>query len=361
MTFQKKYIPFTTLKVSDPDEKELFVDSLKRVMEHGQFLNGKEVIDFEVKAAKYLNVDYGIGVSSGTGALYLALKSLGVGVGDEVIVPCLSWLSTALAVQEIGAIAVFSDIKNNLSIDPSSVKKLINKNTKAIISVDYMGIPADIESLAGFNIPIIEDSSQAFGSQDKGEYCGTRGTIGCFSLNPMKQLGALGDAGLIVTKEKSLNDKLKILRYCGMADRCTNIESSLNFRLDALQASFLSVRLERYPETIKIRQRLYRLYASLLPKDVSLVEIDKSISPYSVTICCEDRDRLITFLDNSNIETKVQHSPLMCDQPIFKDSTKDIKKGLVLVDKILSLPFYTDMSVEDIKIVCEKVREFYEG
>ncbi|MBT7610062.1 MAG: aminotransferase class V-fold PLP-dependent enzyme [Bacteriovoracaceae bacterium] len=352
-------IPFKSLKIVNQSEKDRNLEILSEFMDHGQFIGGKEIDSFEENIASFLQIDHALGVSSGTNALYLALKCFDLSEGDEVIVPSISWIATALVPKELGLTLVFADILDNLTIDPSSVEKLISKNTKVIISVDYMGQPADIKKLKSFNIPIIEDSSQAFGTLIDGQYCGTRGDIGCISLNPMKQLGALGDAGIIITNNQSYHQRLKTLRYCGMLDRETNIESSLNFRIDAIQAAFLNNKLTHFHNLKKQRYELYLSYVSKLPTHISTLKLEEDFSPYGFVIFVEKRDELMTFLSDRNIETQVQHRPLICDHKIFSDCRKDVENSSRLLGKMLSLPFYGELSEDDLDTIVNNIREFY--
>lgn len=349
-----------SLKTTSLDERQRYHNILDRFLDHGQYINGQELECFESQFSKTIEMNYSVGVSSGTDALYLALKILGVGEGDEVIVPALSWYSTALAVSYIGAKPVFADISNDLNICSSSISRLISNKTKAIIPVHYMGNPCDMNSIKEFNIPIVEDCSQAFGTKYQGQLVGSFGVINCFSLNPMKPLGALGDAGIIVTNDESYYERLLWLRYCGMKDRVTNRESSLNFRLDAFQAAILNDRLSSFGEKRGVLTKLWNLYKERLENKIPMIDLCRDATPYGVTILCNKREQLVNKLSDSGIETKIQHDPLMSQLDIYTASRVEAKNAEILVGKILNLPLYSELTENEVNYICDKVLEFYE-
>ena len=254
-TMKKKKIPFMNLQVNDAKERKKLNETFVRLMNHGQYMMGQELDVFEKKIADYCHRKYCVGVSSGTASLYISLKSMNIGEDDEVITTSLSWVATANAIAMTGATAVFADIDSNLNINTDSVERLISKKTKVIMPVHYTGRVADLDSLLPLakkhGIKLLCDSSQAFGSMYEGKPVGAFGDVSCFSMNPMKILGACGEAGAILTDDKALYERMKILRYNGTINKETCIEPSYNGRLDALQAAILVDRLDFLEEKIK--------------------------------------------------------------------------------------------------------------
>ena len=191
------------LKISDLSERKNLLAAVGKVLEHGMFIQGEEHNAFERAAASYCNRKYCIAVNSGTDALFLALKALGIGKGDEVITTALSWIATANAIHLTGAKPIFADITNSLNIDPHCVQKLINHKTRAILPVHYGGRICNMNALCKIardhNIHLVEDASQAFGAKYDGKISCSFGDLACVSLNPMKTLAACGEAGIVLT------------------------------------------------------------------------------------------------------------------------------------------------------------------
>ena len=346
--------------MDDPNLREEMHGALEGLLNSGQFISGDQVAELERKICEYTNSPFSVGCSSGTSALYMALKCLDIGPEDEVIVPALSWFSTAIVSKELGATTVFADIDEDLNISSESVSRLITKKTKAIIPVHFMGNMAKMRKLKEFDIPLIEDASQAFGSFVEGEFAGTMGDFGCISLNPMKSLSALGDAGMILCKDEEYKERLSILKYCGMRNREKNECSSLNFRMDDLQAAFLKIQLEDFKNRKSKRKKLYDSYANSFRSKVEFLELQEEACPYGFTLFAQRREELIRHLDEKGISTRVQHQPLMSEQQVFKNARKETKNAEKLVNKILSIPFYDNLDTEDQGYIIEEVLRFYE-
>ncbi len=356
-------IDFLNLSIDKQEERDKYLAILNEVLIHGRIINGPELTNFENNIAQYLSVKYAIGVSNGTDALYLALKALGIGQGDEVIIPCLSWLSTAHVVQEIGATPVFADIGDDLNISLDSIINLTTDKTKAIICVHFMGRPCEMKTLSQYakdnELYLIEDASQSFGAQYNGQRTGALGDIACFSLNPMKAFGALGEAGLVTTNNEKIKQKIHELRYCGMIDKQYSSESSLNFRMDTIQAAFLSYRLKNIDETITRRANIAKKYDLNFPLENKLPEIQKNCisSHYGHTLLVNNRDEFIKSMKDFGIETKIQHYPLMCDQRIYMDCRAEKENGSNIVEKIINIPCHENLSSEEVKYIIKCVSE----
>ena len=244
----KNKISFMDLRVTNNSEQQILFKSFQRLMGHGQYIMGQEVDNFEKIFAKYCNRKYCIGVSSGTDAIFIALKSLGIGEGDEVITTSLSWIATANAISMTGANPVFCDIDDDLNINVDSLNKMISKKTKAILPVHYTGRACNINDISDiskkYKIPVVYDSAQSFGSTYDNKPIGMYGDIACFSMNPMKTLGALGEAGCIFTDDKELYEYMKIFRYNGTINKEFCVTKGLNEELIHYKQLFWSTGLD---------------------------------------------------------------------------------------------------------------------
>lgn len=360
-----KKVKFLDLSVKNKKEQLGLHNVLDRFLDHGQFVMGHEIETLEKKLSSFVGKRNCVSVSSGTDAIYLALKALNIGEGDEVITTPLSWIATANAIAMTSAEPVFCDIQNDLNIDPNSIEKLINTRTKAIVSVDYTGNLANYDQLEKIakskNLLLIQDGSQSFGSSYKGKMCGAFGSIAGISHNPMKVFGALGEMGSIYTDDDEIANKLKILRYNGTINKEFLKYNSLNFRADALQAAFLSLRLETLSEKIIKRRKIAEKYNKGFS---NLCEIPKETKDsrrvfYTYTIQCEKRNELMKHLANNNIETKIQHPLLMSQQKPFLSCRSNSYNALRIVNRILCLPIYESMEEDSVDYVIEKVTEFF--
>ena len=359
-------VSFLDLRVNST-EKALLQNAINRVLDHGQLVMGPEVFEYEELLAAYCNRRFSVAVGSGTTALILALKALRLSPGDEVITSSLSWIATANAIAIVGATPVFADIEADLNISPDSVYKLITPKTKAVISVDFTGKLADWKSLeqicADNNLYLIADSSQSFGAKRSNCISGSYGIMSAMSHNPMKVLGALGEAGSILTDDPQLKESLAMLRYNGTVNKEFLVEPSINGRMDTLQASVLIERLKNFASIQEIRQHNASIYRQEL-SDVDeiilpCVASDELHSFYTYTIIAGDRDRLQNRLHDQGVEAKIQHPILMCHQPPYRNCMNDCVKGKSLVGKVLSIPIHEKLNRGHIEYVSDCIRAFY--
>jgi len=259
-----KKIRFLDLRIKDPNEIHALHAAIDAVFDHGQFVLGPEVEEFENTVAQYCGRKHAIGVGTGTDALILGIKALGIGPGDEVITTPLSWLATGSAILLNGASIVFCDIDETLNMDPRTLSNLITERTKAILPVHFAGRLASMPEILSIarknNLKVIEDGSQAFGASLNGRPCGSFGDIACISLNAMKNLGGIGDAGIITCIDDELAKTLKVLRHSGVRNKEYCEILSHNCRLDTLQAAILLNRIKRYPAIVKRRREIAARY-----------------------------------------------------------------------------------------------------
>jgi len=278
--------PIFSLKKQHETLKGKLTDAFQRVMASGCFVLGPEVEAFENEFGSFLGSKYAVGVSSGSDALLLALQSLGIGPGDEVIVPAYTFFASAGSVSRLGARPVFVDNAPccyNLNI--SSVASAITPKTKAIMAVHLFGQAADMEALLKVanraGIPVVEDVAQSLGAKVGNSYAGTLGTLGCFSFFPTKNLGALGEGGMVVTQNSELAEKLRKLRVHGAKTKYFHEQVGGNFRLHELQAAFLRAKLPQL--AVWLNQRLQNAETYL-----SLFSEHKSAGPTSLECICKD-------------------------------------------------------------------------
>ena len=342
---------------------------LKNVFEKGDFVLGEEAEAFETQFAKYCDVQYGVGVNSGTDALYLALSALDIGPGDEVIVPTFTFIATALCVSYTGAKPVFVDIENETyNIDPEKFKAAITKRTKAIIPVHIYGQPADmaeIQSIAAkHNIQIVEDACQAHGSTYQGKKAGSLGHIGCFSFYPTKSLGAFGDAGMIVTDDKKIFESVRMLRDYGRQGRYQHKIKGYNSRLDTIQAVVLSAKLKHLDDWNKMRQDNARYYGELFKKIpqviVPKIKANRTHVFQTFAVRIPNRDRVCEAMLKKEIDVIIHYPVPLHLQEAYADlkhKKGDFPVSEKVCQEILSLPMYPHMKKEQIERVCEVLKE----
>jgi dTDP-4-amino-4,6-dideoxygalactose transaminase len=365
----KYRVPFLDLRITDRQEKKELLYAVNKVLTHGRIVLGPEVEELEKKIAEFCGRKYAVGVNSGTDALILGIKSLGIGRGDEVITTSMSWVATANAIAINGAVPVFADIGEDLNIDPQSVERLITHKTKAIMPVHFTGRISKMDELCKIakrnNLPVIEDAAQSFGASLKGYKAGSFGKVACFSMNPMKVLSAIGEAGIIVTDDFELYERLISLRYNGTKNKEECVEVSLNGRLDTVQAAMLLVRLKRFQNRIIIRRRNAAYYGKYLKEIKGIVRLpderkDEFNVYYTYTVRVQRRDELKKYLEKKGIETKIQHPILMPDQPVYKNSPRDkIENAKKIISEILCLPVSEKTEKIHMDIVIENIRKFY--
>ena len=360
-------IPFSDLNAQHREVKKEINQAVSRVIKKGDFILGEDVKFFEQEFAKFCQVRFSVGVSSGTAALFLALVSLDIGEGDEVIVPDFTYIATALAVSYTGAKPVFVDIdEKTYNIDTSKIEKAITAKTKAIIPVHLYGQPAEMDKILSLarrhNLKVIEDAAQAHGAtirlaDGKKHLAGSIGDIGCFSFYPSKNLGALGDGGMVVTNNEAIYHKLLMLRDYGRVSKYEHSIVGYNSRLDTIQAAILRIKLKKLGIWNNLRQQAAGNYNWLF--DGSGV-ITPYVSPlvkhvyhvYAVRI--KNREEVCAALKAKDI-TAIIHYPI----PLHLQKAYaglGYKKGDFPVSEkvsqeILSIPMFPHITQKQIKTV----------
>ena len=364
-------IPQVDLKASYLAHKDEIDTAMARVLNSGWYILGQEVTAFEQEFADYIGVKFGIGVGSGTDALHLALRACGIGVGDEVITVSHTAVATAAAIELSGAKPVFVDIEEDTFLmDPSRLEKALTPRTKAILPVHLYGNVAEIERILDIanrhGLQVIEDCAQSHGAKYKGRRSGAWGTVAAFSFYPTKNLGALGDGGMVVTNDPELATRVRSLREYGWRQRYVSETAGLNSRLDELQAAVLRVKLKYLDGSNEERRRKALLYTQRLHgANIRCPAVRKQVDPvyHLYVIRTQERDSLRDFLRGQGIQTLIHYpvpvhlqsayGQLGCgpgDLPVTEECSRHI----------LSLPLYPEMPESEIEEVASKIEVFFE-
>ena len=362
-------IPFVSFR---PVERELDAqlrEAFNRVFDASWYIEGKEDAAFEQAFAEYCGQDYCVGCGNGLDALMLPLKALGIGAGDEVIVPSNTYIASALAVTYAGAKPVFvePDIRT-FNIDPSRIEAAITEKTKAIMPVHLYGQPCDMDPIMAiakkYNLYVIEDCAQAHGATYHGKKISSFGIAAGFSFYPGKNLGALGDAGAMVTGDRVLADKVRALGNYGSDYKYHHIYQGNNSRLDELQAAFLAAKLPHLDRMNRERRRIAARYLGEIHNPaLTLPYVMEGVEPvwHIFAVRCRERDRLAEYLGENGISTNKHYPIPMHLQGAYKDL--NIPRGaLPIAEEIsatqLSIPMYYGMTEEEISYVIGKLNAF---
>lgn len=347
--------------------KSEIVPKLLSVIENANFISGEDCVAFEKNFADFCNAKYCVGVSSGTSAIFLALKSLGICEGDEVITTSLTFTATAEAIVHCGAKPIFVDIdKETMQIDVSKIEKLINEKTKAIIAVHLYGIPAELDGLLKIcsknKLFLIEDCAQAHGAIYKGRKVGTFGNVGCFSFMPAKNIGAYGDAGCIITNNEIIYEKVKLLRDHGRKTKYAHISVGYCDRLDNMQAAVLNIKLKHLNNWNETRRKIAKIYDTLIDsKYITKVKVPiNSISSYYVYTIKIDSKRTLfqEKLNELGISTGIYYpSPLhLLEAYSYLGYDKNsLPVSEEECSKIISIPMNPFISEDDAKYIASSV------
>ncbi|MGQ9896458.1 MAG: DegT/DnrJ/EryC1/StrS family aminotransferase [Acidobacteriota bacterium] len=363
-------IPFVDLQAQYRSLQDELNAAVLAVMQQCNFILGKEVTDFERAFADYVGTQYCVGVASGLDALRLALEALGIGPGDEVIVPAHTFIASALAVSAVGARPVLVEVDEaSFNIDPARIEAAITPRTKAIMPVHLYGQPADMDPILNlarqYSLRVIEDASQAHGARYRGRRVGALGDAGCFSFYPGKNLGAYGDAGGLVTNDAVLAEKVRFLRNYGQEVKYKHVVKGYNLRLDTLQAAVLGVKL-RYLDTWNARRAAHAAAYTHALEGVGDLQLPRVITGDHVfhlyVIRTQQRDALQAHLNRQGIATVIHYPIPIHLQAAYADlgythGTFPITERLS--GEILSLPMYAELTAEQQNYVTAAVKNFF--
>jgi len=363
-------VPFVDLKAQYQTIKPEVDNAIGNVISNTAFVLGKAVADFEKKFASYCETKHTIGINSGTSALIMALKALGIGEGDQVITTPNTFIATAEAISFAGATPVFVDIEEkSYNLDPTKLEKAITGKPKAIIPVHLYGQPADLDPILQIaekkGIPVIEDAAQAHGAKYKGKRTGGLATIGCFSFYPGKNLGAYGEGGAVTTNSDEIAQKVRMLRDHGSSKKFYHEMIGNNCRLEGIQGAVLSVKLNHLDKWNHARRKNADLYRKYLEGTSVKVPEQMPYAKHVYHVFCvrvKNREKLIDFLKEKGIFTNI-HYPI----PIHLQNAYSFlgyKKGSFPVtegcmDEILSLPMFAELTEEQIRYTTDCIKEFY--
>lgn len=363
-------VPFATFLPMHNEIRKDLDNAYNQVLDRSYFIQGEECTKFEEEFAAYCGAKYCIGVATGLDALWLVLKAMGIGKGDEVIVPSNTYIATALAVSFVGATPVFVEPTiETYNIDVTKIEEKINENTKAIIAVHLQGRAADMDVVNAIakkhNLKVIEDAAQAHGTKYKGRKVGTLGDAAGFSFYPGKNLGALGDAGCVVTDDKELVDKVRALGNYGSDYKYHHIYQGTNSRLDEIQSAFLRVKLLHLDKWNADRKRIAKKYLEGINNPLiklPLASTEEYEHIYHVfVIRCDRRDALEKYLNENGIGT-VKHYPIpMHLQEAYQElglKQGDLPIAEEISNTVLSIPMYYGMTDEEVEFVIDVINKF---
>ena len=362
-------VPYVDLKAQYQGIKTEIDLAVKSVFEKGQFIGGEFVNQFESSFAALIGIDYCVGVGNGTDALFIALKSLGVSQGDEVITPAFAWISSAETITLAGGNPVFSDISpDDFTINPDQIESRITTRTKGVILVHLYGQAAQSHKIQQMcekhSLFLIEDCAQAHLTEEFGVPVGKIGDAGTFSFYPTKNLGAYGDAGCIVTSNAAVEKKARL--YANHGGLHQHIMEGVNSRLDSLQAAVLTVKCRHLSRWTTQRIAYAKYYNDQLgtfdPITLPQVRPQTKHTFHQYVVRASQRNDLRKFLAENGIQTMIHYPNALPNLPAYRylnHTKKDFPVASLYQEEVLSLPVHPDLSEDQIAYVCEKIKVFY--
>ncbi|HCI49014.1 MAG TPA: transcriptional regulator [Holosporales bacterium] len=366
-----KPITYALLERQFQHEREEILKCQLSILESGQYILGEVVENLEKDIASFCGVTYCVALNSGTDALIFGMMALGIKKGDEVITPTNSFIASTSSIIHVGAIPVLIDVKEDQNIDVNQIESKITSKTKAIMPVHLTGRIAEMNKIRAlaqkYNLFVIEDAAQAFGSQYHGQYAGSFGNVGCFSAHPLKTFNACGDAGFLTTDNKEIYQQVRLLRAHGLQDRNTVVKWGYVSRLDAMQAAILQMRLGKIKGYIEKRRQNLELYRSLLDLKYVFIPPCKPHEYNQVqtfVIQVDKRNELQAHLAECGIQTSVHYPIPIHLQPVCSNlnyKRGDFPQTEYQADRILSVPVSQFLEDFEIGYVSEKINGFFRG
>jgi dTDP-4-amino-4,6-dideoxygalactose transaminase len=362
-------VPFVDLAVHDPQLRTELLAAMEGVLVRGDYVLGREVEEFEREFAAYCGAEHAVGVSSGTSALVLSLRAAGIGAGDEVITVANSFLATVSSILLAGARPVLVDVADDENIDVDAVRAAISPRTRAVLAVDLRGYPARLDELRELaddhGLVLLDDASQAHGARLHGRPVGTQADFSCFSLHPLKNLPAPGDAGVVLTRSRESAERLRAWRNHGLADRGFAAVLGDNARLDSILAATLRVRLGRLDVDNGRRVATARTY------DDAFADLPITLPPrapghvsvvHHYVIQVQDRPALLRSLADAGVDARVHYEVPAHRQPAFRDQVvvpRPLRRTEEQARRIVSLPCSPALTQPQVDLVIEAVRLHY--
>ena len=380
MSESKANVPLLDINRDNRPHREEFIEALTAVFDSGRFLYGPDVTELEQEIAGYCQVDHAVGCASGSDALLLAMMSMNIGPGDEVIVPSFTFFASVSCITRVGATPVFADIcPDTFNVNPDAIEQAITANTKAIIPVHLFGQCAEIDricQIAGdHDIPVVEDAAQAIGAAYHSRPAGSWGAMGCFSFYPTKNLGAMGDGGMMTTGVAETADRLRLFAAHGMRPRYHHQVVGINSRLDTFQAAVLRVKLRNLPEMTSKRAAIAERYDRMF-SDEGLVGNDGVMLPYrdpnafhvwnqyAIRIGAGRRDSLRSYLSDQGVGTEIYYPIPVHRQQCYANLGVDDRRLPETVrasEAVLNLPVFPGLSESEQSRVVESIAGYFRG
>ena len=380
MSDPKPNVPLLDVNRDNQPHREEFIQAITSVIDSGRFLFGPDVSSLESEIAEYCQVENAIGCASGSEALLLSLMALDIQPGDEVIVPSFTFFASVSCITRLGATPVFVDIcPDTFNVDPSCIAQAITPRTKAIIPVHLFGQCAQLDLICQianqFDIPVIEDAAQAIGAAYHSRPAGSWGAVGCFSFYPTKNLGAMGDAGMITAGDAAMADRLRLLAGHGMRPRYYHQVIGINSRIDSFQAAVLRVKLKHLTDVIESRSRIAARYmelfdsANLVAADqVTLPTVDPNAfhvwNQFGIRIGEDRRDALRSYMADNGVGSEIYYPVPMHRQQCFEYLNVDsssLPETNRASREILNLPIFPSLSESEQDRVVETICGFYQA
>lgn len=366
------FVPYVDLVAQHQALRTELLEAVDQVLGHAQFVLGPEVGVLEAEVAALCGTSEAVAVNSGTDALVLALRVLGVDPGDEVITVPNSFVASASAIGLVGARPVFVDVGEDYNLDPAGLPAALTPRTRAILPVHLTGCPADMDPILSFarahGLFVVEDCAQAIGARYRGQRVGSLGDLGCFSLHPLKNLNACGDGGLITLNDPDHAAQLRRMRNLGLVSRGVCGAWSGNSRLDEIQAAMVLVKL-RYLPLWTFRRRDNAAFYRQALADLSEVRLplelpDREAVYHTFVIQAERREALAEYLAARGVGSAIHYPVPIHLQPCARTlnyKAGDFPRTEAMADRILSLPIYPELSDEKRVHVADAIRGFYRG
>lgn len=371
-------VPLLDVNRDNLPHRDEFIEALTGVVDSGRFLFGPDVVELENEVAAYSQVDNAVGCASGSDALLLAMMALNIGPGDEVIVPSFTFFASVSCITRLGATPVFVDIRSDtFNIDAEKIEAAITPRTKAIIPVHLFGQCAEIDRICqiacNHDIIVVEDAAQAIGAAYHSRPAGSWGLIGCFSFYPTKNLGGMGDGGMLTSLDPAMADRLRLFAGHGMRPRYYHKVVGINSRLDTFQAAVLRVKMRHLPDAVESRQTIAARYnrwfteAGLVGEDTMVLPYHDPaafhvFNQYALRIPGGRRDSLRAFLSEQNVGSEIYYPIPVHQQECYADLNFDdanLPETILACEEILNLPIFPSMTESEQRRVVDTVAKFY--
>jgi len=366
-TKEKNIVKFNDISKENQQFKDEMILSVKNIIERGDFTYGKETIEFEKKFSNYIGMNYCVSCSNGTSALILALQSLCLDENSEILIQSNTYVSGVIAILKNNLKIKWVDINSkNLNIDVKSLEENITENTKGLLLVHMYGSCTDMDKIMEikrkYNLFLVEDCAQAHGSEWKNKKLGSFGDISCFSFYPTKNLGAIGEAGCILTNEKIIYERIEKLKNFGQGERYKYSIFGENYKSSNLVMSSLNIKLKKLDQLNDNRINASKIYKKHLNNKIKFLEYDTVNLKYNFhlfVVILEKRDDLIRFLKTKNIEVGIHYPFPVYKTEAYKNFPCKYDTSEIMSKKILSLPFYPKIDEKNILYICEQINNFY--